>query len=127
MERISVTHVQILLDLFPNLSIHRFTNFQQYSALGHKSKAVLKWFEFEDVDVLKCPGNSRYLNLIKNLWTIIKQKVSRSNPGSLAELKKIIKEIWCKDIDEKVCKNLLDSMPCRIQNVVKKKNYHTKY
>ena len=42
------------------------------------------------------------------------------------ELKRIIKEIWCKDIDKNVCKNLTDSMPSRIQKVIKNKGYHTK-
>jgi len=54
--------------------------------------------------VLKLPGNSPDLNPIENLWTMIKKKVSTSNPTTVDELKRIIKEVWCKDIDQNVCK-----------------------
>ena len=65
------------------------------------------------------------LNPIQNLRTMIKKKVSTSNPTTLDELKQIIKEIWCTDNDQNVCKNLTDSMPSRIQKI--NKGYHTKY
>ena len=109
------------------MNIHECTTFQQDSAPCHKSKAVMQWFQTKDVNVLNWPENSPDLNLIKNLWTMIKQKVSRSNPGSLEEQKQIIKEVWCKHIDQSLCKNLSDSMPRRIQNVIKNNGYHTKY
>ena len=69
--------------------------------------------------------NSPDLNPIENLRTLIKKKVSTSNPTTLDELKQIIKEIWCTDNDQNVCKNLTDSMPSRIQKI--NKGYHTKY
>ena len=56
-----------------------------------------------------------------------KKKVSTSNPTTMDELKRIIREIWCKDIDQNVWKNLTDSIPSRIQKVIKKKGYHAKY
>ena len=33
------------------------------------------------------------------------------NPTTLGDLKLTIREIWCKDIDQNVCKKLTDSMP----------------
>ena len=69
--------------------------------------------------MLKWPGNSPDLNPIENLWTLIKKKVSTLNPTTLDELKWTIKEIWCKDTDQNVCKNLTNSMPSRIQKVIK--------
>ena len=47
-----------------------------------------------------------------------------SNPTTMDELKRTIEDIWCKDIDQNVCKNLTISMPSRIQNVIKNKGYH---
>ena len=75
--------------------------------------------------MLKWAGNSPDLNPIENLRTLISKKVSTSNPTTLDELKQIIKEIWCTDIDQNVCKNLTDSMSSRIQKI--NRGYHTKY
>ena len=75
----------------------------------------MNWFQTKNARVLKWPGNSPDLNPIKNSWTLIKKKVSTSNPTTMDELKRIIKEIWGKDIDQNVCKNLTDFMPSRIQ------------
>ena len=47
------------------------------------------------------------------------KKLFTSNPTTLDEPKRTIKEIWCKDIDQNVCKNLTESMPSRIQKVIK--------
>ena len=64
-------------------------------------------------------GNHPDLNLIENLWTLIKKKVSTLNPTTLDKLKRIIKEIWCKDVDQNACKNFTYSTPSRIQKVIK--------
>ena len=85
----------------------------------------MNWFHTKNVRMLKWAGNSPDLNPIDNLRTLIKKKVSTSNPTTLDELKQIIKEIWCADNDQNVCKNLTDSMPSRIQKI--HKGYHTKY
>ena len=125
----NATHYINVLDthLLAFMTIHGCATFQQDSAPCHKAKAVTKWFQDKNVNVLQGPGNSLDLNPIENLWTVIKQKVSQSNPGSLEELKKIIKDVWCKKIDKKLCKTLSDFMPSRIQNNIKNKGYHTKY
>ena len=98
------------------MSIHGCTTFQKDSAPCHKAKSVMNWFHTKNVTMLKLAGN---------LHTLIKKKVSTSNPTTFDELKQIIKEIWCADNDQNVCKNLTDFMPSRIQNI--NKGYHTKY
>jgi len=52
-----------------------------------KAKSVI------NVRVLKWPGNSPELNSIENLSILIKKKVSTSNPSTMDELKRIIKEV----------------------------------
>ena len=55
--------------------------------------------------MLKWAGNSPDLNPIENLRTLIKKKVSTSNPTTLDELKQIIKQIWCTDNDQMSAKS----------------------
>ena len=74
----------------------------------------MNWFHTKNVTMLKWAGNSPDLNPIENLQTLIKKKFLHQNQTTLDELKQIIKEIWCTDNDQNVCKNLTDSMPSRI-------------
>jgi len=111
----ALRYISVLDDHLLNfMSINGSITFQQDSAPCHKAKSIMNWLQTKNVRVLKWPGNSLDLNLIENLWTMIKKKVSTSNPTTMDELKRIIKEVWCKDIDQDVCKNLTDSMPSRI-------------
>ena len=108
-------YISVLDDHLLNfLSIHGCTTFQHDSAPCHETKSVMNWFHTKNVTMLKWAGNSPHLNPIENLRTLIKKKVSTSNPTTLDELKQIVNEIWCTDVDQNVCKNLTDSMPSRI-------------
>ena len=60
----------------------------------------MNWFHTKNVTMLKWAENSPDLNPVENLRTLIKKKVSTSNPTTLDELKQIIKEIWCTDNDQ---------------------------
>ena len=41
-----------------------------------KAKVVTSYLKNEKMEVLPLPGNSPYLNPIKNLWKILKDKIS---------------------------------------------------
>ena len=57
----------------------------------------------------------------------MKNKVSEKQPTSGAELAKVIREVWVKEISKEYCQSLIDSMPRRIEAVIKNKGGHTKY
>ena len=128
-QTINASHYIDVLDthLLACMNIYGCRTSQQYSASYLKAKAVTKWLQAKNVNVLQWPGNFPDLNPIENLWTLIKKKVSQSNPGSLEELKQNIEEAWCKEIDQNLCKNLSNFMPNRIRNVIKNKGYSAKY
>ena len=67
------------------------------------------------------------LNPIENLWTILKNKVSEGQPNNAKMLEQAIKEVWVRDISLAYCRNLVESMPRRLEAVIKAKGGPTKY
>ena len=49
------------------------------------------------------------------------------HPTSLSALQLAIKEVWVKEISSNYCCKLIESMPHRLQEVIKNKGGHTKY
>ena len=102
--------------------------FQQDSAPCHTAKVVKKWLKDNSVQVLEnWPPNSPDLNVIENCWSAMKKKVAAHSPTSEADLKRILKEVWVKEINPDYCKTLVHSMPERISAVIRNKGYPTRY
>ena len=76
--------------------------------------------------MLDWPGDSPDLNLIKNLWAIVKDKVTDEHPTSAKNLKMAIKHIAMQKITAEYYKHLVHSMPCHLQAVTKNKDGHSK-
>jgi hypothetical protein len=111
-----------------NMAISGTSIFQQDSAPCHKAKVVTKWFSDNNVSLLQnWPPNSPDLNVIENVWTIMKRRVAAHKPTSEAQLKAIIKEVWVREISPDYCKSLVRSMPDRIMSVIRNKGFPTKY
>ena len=60
------------------------------------------------------------MNLVENLWYILKIEVRKRKPKNLKELKKCVKEKWNK-IDVKVFKKLVKSMNSRCNELFRVK------
>ena len=102
--------------------------FMHDHASVHTAHKVTRWFQGKDYTLVTWPGNSPDLNPIENLWSIIKKKVFREGKNlSLPELQATIRRVWDREIDTTHIKNLVDSMPRRIQNVIDAKGCMTKY
>ena len=78
--------------------------------------------------VLTWPSFSPDLNPIENLWAILKRRLAayESPPTSVSNFFERVSEEWNK-IDQNLCKSLIESMPDRIQAVIKSKGGQTKY
>ncbi len=100
--------------------------FQQDLAPAHTAKGTKSWFNDHGVTVLDWPANSPDLNLIENLWGIVKRKMRDTRPNNADELKATVKETWAS-IPPQQCHKLITSMPRRIEAVIKAKGAPTKY
>lgn len=92
----------------------------------HTSKIVKAFLQESQVDVLDWPSGSPDLNPIENLWSIVNEKIMQKPPTSLASLKEKLKKEW-NAISKNLLKKLFDSMPARLEAVIKAKGAKTKY
>ena len=111
-----------------HMGILRSTVFQHDGAPCHRAAAVTRWLAANNIEVLgPWPGSSPDLNPIENMWTTMKERVSRTNPTSETSLQDAIKNIWVRDMTPAYCEKLARSMPSRIKAVLAAKGQHTKY
>jgi hypothetical protein len=80
--------------------------------------------------LLRWPSNSPDLNPIEHLWQHLKKKKLREHgsiPEGVLELWERVNEIWEKETPKEVCRNLIRSMPERMQAVIKAKGGNTRF
>uniref|UniRef100_A0A3B1JA95 Tc1-like transposase DDE domain-containing protein n=1 Tax=Astyanax mexicanus TaxID=7994 RepID=A0A3B1JA95_ASTMX len=100
---------------------HKNFIFQQDLAPAHAAKSTKDWFTKKQLEVLAWPANSPDLNVIENLWAIVKRKIRDRKPTTLDQLKQNIATAW------ETCDKLVKSMPRRLKAVIQAKGAATKY
>jgi len=121
--------ILVYLDKLPSfMQIHGTTYFQHDGAPCHGIKPVTKCLHDSGYQILgPWPGSSPDLNVIENVWTVLKRKVADKNPTSAEDLQKKIKEAWIAEITPEYCQKLVHSMPDHTAAVLKNKGYHSKH
>lgn len=127
----SNNYCELLEDiLIPHLEEHldNLPVFQQDNASIHVSNYSKARFEHKEITVLEWPACSPDCNPIENLWGIMASKVYANGRqfSSVKDLKACIKECW-QEIVTQTMKNLIDSMPKRIFELIKNQGGPTKY
>ena len=126
-------YVAILKDhLLPSLQASGFSMdeviFQQDNDPKHTSRKAQNWIEEQDFMVLDWPSQSPDLNPIEHLWGHLKRELAKypTHPKGVWELWERAQTVW-GNIEPEVCQKLIESMPQRLEAVIKAKGGHTKY
>jgi len=102
--------------------------FQQDNDPKHRSRLASSWFEEKGIRVMRWPAQSPDLNPIEHLWAHLKRKLTNypEAPGGVLELWQRVREEW-SDIKAETCQSLVESMPRRVEALIRAKGGHTKY
>ena len=114
--------------LFPWMGFHHVTQFLQDRAPCHKAKRATALLATQDFTVMDWPGNSPDLNLIENLWSIMKRKLKSDHTiTSLPMLHSALKRMWVSNLEPSLFKKLARSMPKRLRDCIANQGQMTKY
>lgn len=102
--------------------------FQQDNDPKHTSKKAKKWMEDNNITLLDWPAQSPDISPIEHQWVHLKKELAKypTAPKGVWELWERVVEVW-NNIPPEVCQNLIESMPRRLEAVIKAKGGHTKY
>lgn len=102
--------------------------FQQDNDPKHTSNLAKEWFQNQGVHILEWPAQSPDLNPIEHLWFLLKRYIyDYPEPAKgVHDLWDRVVEAWSKITQDQV-RDLIKSMPGRIEAVVKAKGGNTKY
>lgn len=102
--------------------------FQQDNDPKHTSSKAKKFFQENNIKLLQWPAQSPDLNPIEHLWHHLKCKIGKlpRKPKGILELWEIVQAEWEK-IDPSYVKALIESLPRRVEAVIKAKGLQTKY
>jgi hypothetical protein len=102
--------------------------FQQDNDPKHNSRLARDWFAAKHVDKLDWPPNSPDMNIIEHVWHHLDKLVRTRDPlpSNLNELWLALQEEWTH-IEMDYIEKLFESMPRRVEALIKARGGHTKY
>ena len=102
--------------------------FQQDNDPKHTSKKAKSCLQELGLKVLQWPAQSPDLNPMEHIWEDLKRRLNKwpMQPTGILELWERVEEEWERTPQE-VIRNLIESMPRRVQAVLKAKGGITKY
>uniref|UniRef100_A0A1I7X9P3 DDE_3 domain-containing protein n=1 Tax=Heterorhabditis bacteriophora TaxID=37862 RepID=A0A1I7X9P3_HETBA len=106
----------------PEISVEEVLWFgmrSQNNTTIHASRSTKTWLEDNDVDTMDWSSRSPDLNPMENLWAILVRRIYADNRQfeTTKDLQCAICKAW-SEVDKSAIKNLVNSMPERIFQVI---------
>ena len=92
----------------------------------HRSYVVAHWLDQNGVERLKWPSFSPDINPIEHMWDELERRMKNEQPKNKKDLKGALLRVW-QGIGKDVTKKLVDSIPSRLNEVIRMKGYPTRY
>lgn len=108
------------------LGIENSYLFQQDNDPKHTAKKTKEWLLYNARQMLPTPPQSPDINPIENLWAQLEVKIRKCSCSSRKDLIFNLRKCWA-EIDSEYTYKLVESMPRRLQAIIKAKGYPTKY
>ena len=102
--------------------------FMDENAPVHRTHTVENYKDLNVVTSMQWPAQSPDLNIIKRIWLYMKRELQKSavDIATKNDLLREIQSVW-RNIELDYIKNLCQSMPDRLDNVIKTKGHLSKY
>ncbi|GFV90142.1 transposable element Tcb1 transposase [Trichonephila clavipes] len=99
---------------------------QQDNDPKHTARNVKMCCLFHCKQQLHTPPQSPHINVIKNLWPTLETAVQKHQIRNKAHLKQVLQEEWDK-LSPDTTKKLVESVPRRLEDIIKAKGHATKH
>lgn len=108
---------------------HATSHFLQDGAPCHRAKMVTAWFKDRpNIQLIRWPGNSPDLNPIENVWAWMKRRLRDIPCTNMKQWREEITRLWViKMADSQYLRNLVESMPRRLNEVIEREGATTGY
>src|SRR3954469_5895835 len=119
-------------DLMGTIRAHDFTVkdiiFQHDGDPKHTANSTKQWLKRDKIMVLDWPPQSPDLNPIEHLWNEVDRRLRKleTRVHSQDQLWEAIQKIWV-EMDNEFLTTLINSMPERIEDVIKAKGGYTRW
>ena len=115
-----------LLQSVDKLKMDNEWTFQHDNDPKHRAAIVNNWLNRNGIKRLEWPSFSPDLNPIEHLWDEIERRMKKQQPTNENELKESLTRVW-KGVEKEVLKKLVDSVPNRLNEVIRMKGGPTRY
>ena len=109
-----------------NLGIGATFQFYQDNDPKHSALNTKLWLLYNCPGVIKTPAQSPDLNPIEHLWDHLERRLRQRHFTSKTQMEQILMEEW-NSIDTFITRKLVESIPRRLKEVVRRKGRATRY